>query len=151
MKNSHTPPAALLLSTSLLATGCAAPKPAKFRDLIPQSAEELNRQARESEWTIAVTVDAERRVFFRNEQVGTTEDVVTLKKRVRQVIESNKQKARELSGKEPDTTVSTVFLKAPDNMTYGDVSKVVEALKEAGGNPIGLQSESFTPEHNAPR
>ncbi|MET0649449.1 MAG: biopolymer transporter ExbD [Pyrinomonadaceae bacterium] len=148
MKNSHAP---LLLLASLLASGCASPKPANFRDLVPQSAEELNKQALESEWTILVTVDAERRVFFRKEQVGTTDDPGTLKERVRQVIERNRQKSRDLSGKEPDNTVSTVFLKAPDDMTYRDVLKVVEALKEAGGNPIGLQSENAPREHNPSR
>ncbi|HEX7313500.1 MAG TPA: biopolymer transporter ExbD [Pyrinomonadaceae bacterium] len=139
MRNSHARLLLLFLLASLLAPGCAPRKPANFRDLVPQSPEQLNEMAKESEWTILVTVDAERRVFFRKEQVGTTEDVGTLKERVRQVIESNRQKARELSGKEPDNTVSTVFLKAPDGMTYGEVSKVVDALKEAGGNPIGLQ------------
>ena len=140
MKNSHAP-LLLLTLTSLLASGCV-PRPAKFRTLVPQPSEELNAMAKESEWTILVTVDEERRVFFRKEQVGTTEDVGTLKERVQQVIERNRQKARELSGKEPDNTVSTVFLQAPSNMRYGDVSKVVEALKAAGGNPVGLQMEN---------
>lgn len=148
MKNSHAP---LLLLVSLLASGCAPVKPAKFRDLVPQSSEELNAMAKESELTILVIVDAERRIFFRNEQVGTTEDVGMMKERVRQVIERNKQKARDRSGKEPDTTFSTVFLKVPGDITYGDVSKVIEALKEAGGKPIGLQTEDAPPQQNAPR
>jgi biopolymer transport protein ExbD len=139
MSNSHVP---LLLLASLLASGCAAQKPANFRDLVPQSAEELNKAAQESELMIIVTVDAERRVFFKKEQVGTTEDVGTLKERVQQAIERNRQRARELSNKEPDTAVSTVFLKAPSDMTYGEVSKVVEALKAAGGNPVGLQTDN---------
>ena len=138
MKNSHAP---LLLLAMLLASGCAARKPANFRDLVPQSPEELNRLAKESEWTILVTVDAERRVFFRKEQVGTTENVGPLKERVQQAIEKNRQKARERGDEELFKSSSTVFITAPHDMTYGDVSKVVEAVKAAGGSPVGLQRD----------
>jgi biopolymer transport protein ExbD len=136
MKNSHVP---LLLITSLLASGCAPPKPAKFRALVPQSSEELNKMARESEWTILVTVDAERRVFFRKEQVGTTDDVGPLKERVQQVIEKHRQKARDDGDEEMVKSASTVFICAPPDLIYRDASKVIGALKEAGGSPIGLQ------------
>ena len=139
MKNSHAP---LLLLVSLLASGCVPQKPANFRDLVPQSAEELNKQAKESDWTILVTVDAERRVFFRKEQVGTCDDVGPLEERVRQAIERNRQSARDHGNEESLKSANTVFLSAPDNLTYGDVSKVVEALKKAGGDPIGLQMEN---------
>ena len=142
MKSSYAP---LLLLASLVVSGCAPRKPANFRELVPESPEKLHAMSRESEWTILVTVDAERKVFFRKEQVGTTDDVGQLKERVRQVIEKNRQAALDKGDKELAANVSTVFLSAPPNLTYRDVSKVVDALKEAGGNPIGLQ------ESNAPR
>ena len=138
MKNSHAP---LLLLVSLLVSGCAAQKPANFRDLVPQRAEELNAQAKESEWTILVTIDAEQRVFFRKEQVGTCDDVGPLEERVRQVIERNRQKARDQGDEEMVKSAGTVFISAPDGLKYGDVSKVVDALKKAGGSPIGIQTQ----------
>lgn len=33
----------------------------------------------------------------------------------------------------------TVFIKAPHNLSYGEVAKVVDAVKTAGASPIGLQ------------
>lgn len=138
MKNSHL---SLLLLALLLASGCAPRKPANFRELVPQSAEELNKMARESDWNITVIVDTERRVFFRKEQVGTTENVGLLKERVQQAIEKNRQAARDYKDEEMLKFASTVFVQAPPNMTYGEVSKVVETLKQAGGDPIGLQMQ----------
>lgn len=142
MKNSHAPLAALLLSASLLTTNCAAPKPANFRDLVPQSAEELNKLARESEWTILIIVDAERRVFFRKEQVGTSEDVGPLKERVRQVIEKNRQAALDKGNNESAVSASTVFICASPDLKYGDIVKAVDAVKEAGGNPVGISTSN---------
>ena len=140
MKNSHAAPPLLLLA-SLLASGCAPIKPAKFRTLVPQSSEELNAAAKESELFILVTVDAERRVFFRKEQVGTTDDVGPLKERVRQVIEKNRQAVRARGNEELIKGVGAVFICAQPDLSYRDVSKVIDALKEAGGDPIGLQTE----------
>src|ERR1044072_2382035 len=135
MKKTH----ALLLIASLLASGCASQKPANFRDLVPQSPEKLNELARESEWMILVTVDAERRVFFKKEQVGTTDNVGPLKERVQQTIEKNRQKARDQGNEEMVKSASTIFICAPPDFKYGDMEKVVAAAKEGGGSHVGLQ------------
>ena len=37
----------------------------------------------------------------------------------------------------------TVFIKAPRSIPYGDVTKVIDALKGAGANPIGLQLDDL--------
>jgi biopolymer transport protein TolR len=37
----------------------------------------------------------------------------------------------------------TVFIKAPRSIAYGQVTKVVDALKGAGADPIGLQLDSL--------
>lgn len=37
----------------------------------------------------------------------------------------------------------TVFIKAPKNLPYGEVAKVVDAVKLAGANPIGLQIDKL--------
>lgn len=37
----------------------------------------------------------------------------------------------------------TVFIKAPKNMPYGEVTKVVDAVKLAGASPIGLQIDKL--------
>lgn len=37
----------------------------------------------------------------------------------------------------------TVFIKAPRSLPYGDVAKVIDGLKGAGANPIGLQVDNL--------
>ena len=37
----------------------------------------------------------------------------------------------------------TVFIKAPTKMKYGDVVKVIDAVKGAGANPVGLQVDDL--------
>jgi biopolymer transport protein ExbD len=36
-----------------------------------------------------------------------------------------------------------VFIKAPQSMAYGEVVKVIDVVKDAGGSPIGLQIEGL--------
>jgi biopolymer transport protein ExbD len=37
----------------------------------------------------------------------------------------------------------TVFIKAPRNLPYGEVAKVVDTIKLAGAYPIGLQIDGL--------
>jgi biopolymer transport protein ExbD len=37
----------------------------------------------------------------------------------------------------------TVFIKAPRAISYGEVAKLIDALKGAGANPVGLQLDSL--------
>jgi len=37
----------------------------------------------------------------------------------------------------------TVFIKAPRSIAYGDVAKVIDGVKGAGANPIGLQLDNL--------
>jgi biopolymer transport protein ExbD len=37
----------------------------------------------------------------------------------------------------------TVFIKAPRTLTYGNVVKVIDAIKGAGANPVGLQVDGL--------
>ena len=44
----------------------------------------------------------------------------------------------------PDQRIEkTVFIKAPENFKYGDVVKVIDAVKGAGADPVGLQTEAL--------
>jgi biopolymer transport protein ExbD len=36
-----------------------------------------------------------------------------------------------------------VFIKAPKNLPYGDVAKVVDAVKISGASPISLQIDAL--------
>ena len=44
---------------------------------------------------------------------------------------------------ESEKIEKTVFIKAPRNLPYGEVAKVVDSVKLAGANPIGLQIDNL--------
>ena len=37
----------------------------------------------------------------------------------------------------------TVFIKAPRSISYGEVTKIIDVIKGAGADPIGLQLDSL--------
>ena len=39
----------------------------------------------------------------------------------------------------------TVFVKAPRSISYGEVARVIDAVKGAGANPVGLQIDELEP------
>ena len=44
----------------------------------------------------------------------------------------------------PDSRIEkTVFIKAPESFHYGDVVKIIDAVKGAGSDPVGLQTEAL--------
>ena len=45
--------------------------------------------------------------------------------------------------KEEDKIEKTVFVKAPRSLPYGEVVKVIDAIKGAGANPVGLQVDDL--------
>ncbi|MBL8168086.1 MAG: biopolymer transporter ExbD [Acidobacteria bacterium] len=46
-----------------------------------------------------------------------------------------------LNGRPADR--KAVFIKAPQRLAYGEVVKVIDVVKQAGGQPIGLQIEGL--------
>ena len=42
-----------------------------------------------------------------------------------------------------DRIEKTVFIKAPRSIPYGEVTKVIDALKGAGADPVGLQLDGL--------
>jgi len=55
--------------------------------------------------------------------------------------ELNKELHIALDGRPGDK--KRVFVKAPETIPYGEVVKVIDVIKEAGGAPIGLQIEGL--------
>jgi biopolymer transport protein ExbD len=144
MKNSHV--LAVVVSAALTPLiGCSPSKRAEFRELAPQKAEELAKAAEQSPLTITVTIDKEHNVFLKDERAGTTTDVTPLKEKLAPALEKRKEAYRASvkegtsSTEEASRGEKVVFVRAPSSFKYGEVVKVVEAIKAVGGEPIGVQ------------
>jgi biopolymer transport protein ExbD len=89
---------------------------------------------------VAVNADSSLRL-------NLTDDLGTIDESER-LIESLKTEfaKREREGIMRDGTneiEKTVFIKAPKNLNYGSVAKVVDAVKMSGAAPIGLQIDNL--------
>ena len=138
--------AAGLLGTLTLMPGCTAQKPKEFKELASEVAknQDLRAAASKSDLIITVTIDNEHRVFLGNERVGTAEEVGPLKEKLVQALE-RREKAYQVgaTGATPDSNERpgrrVIFVRAPSSFKYGEVVKVLEAIKAAGGEPVGVQ------------
>jgi biopolymer transport protein ExbD len=82
--------------------------------------------------------------------MGSVNDTTPLANKLAQVFRERKETRAYKVGMETAANVSeeeriekTVFVKAPRTMKYGDVVKVIDAIKGAGANPVGLQVDDL--------
>jgi biopolymer transport protein ExbD len=116
-------------------------KPARFETKIP-SESNPNDRVNPHPLAIVVSVSPDLTLKINNEKVLTplaepTNLIATL---------SEKFTERALNGVlRPGTNEveKTVFIKAPRTLPYGEVAKVVDAVKQAGASPIGLQVDNL--------
>lgn len=115
----------------------AAPlKPHRFLAKLP--APPVNRDLPPHPLTLVVTIQPDRTLKLNNEStdMGTVDDPSPLALTLTKLFEA---RARNYSYR-PE---KTVFIKAPRNIRYGDVTRVLDGLKATGADPIGLQLDDL--------
>jgi biopolymer transport protein TolR len=131
-------------------------KPARFKTLVPEKSDELQAEAKQSPRTLTVGVTKDMKVTLMRGADKIAEASVndtaplssTLAKefadrRARSDWKLGFENRPELSA--DDRIEKTVFVKAPQSLKYGEVVKVIDAIKSAGANPVGLQTELLEP------
>ena len=126
-------------------------RPARFKTLVPEKSDELSSAAKQSPRTLSVTIAKDLKVTLTRGQTQIAEASVNdpgpiaaaLAQEFKHRRETNDWKMGfESSTLPPDERIEkTVFLKAPQSFNYGEVVKVIDAVKGAGANPVGLQTE----------
>jgi len=126
----------LILLSALLLAGCAS-RPANFKELARGAAanENVVKLGIDPTRATLVVVDRQRKIFFKNEYVGTLDNPGPLAEKVRQAVEQERAAAK---GGEAAAHASVVFFCAPADFKYGDVAGVRDLIKETGGNPVGI-------------
>lgn len=119
-------------------------KPSRFAAQVPAEPKEEDtvNKPKPNPLTLVVSITgAERKIRLNQDDMGDITDTSALGNRLSQVF-----KDREGQGvfKEGTNEVEkTVFIKAPRLVKYGDVVKVIDAVKGAGATPIGLQIDDL--------
>jgi len=131
-----TPLIDVLLVLLIIFMVVAPLRPNSFRAKVPSEPDPTSPAMPDGR-TLVVTISRELDLSLNNEKgLGTVDAPDALIARMRSVFSQ-----REQNGMidEHGNVVKVVFLKAPKNIGYGSVVKVIDAVKQAGGDPLALQ------------
>lgn len=126
-------------------------RPTRFKALIPQPPTEQEHVI-PNPLTLVVTIDNESQ-FSLNQQygMGSVDDMGKLSAELSRTFQRRKEmgvyRPTFAGGADPsegDRIEKTVFIKAPRSLAYGEVAKVIDGIKGAGANPVGLQIDDLT-------
>lgn len=123
-------------------------KPTDFKTKIPQEPEQSGKT---NDKTLVVALHSDFSLRLNTEKdLGTVEEPEKLIARLSQVFKERAENrvyaenalfAENLS--ENEKIEKTVFIKAPRNIEYGSVAKLIDAVKISGANPISLQIDDL--------
>ena len=127
-------------------------KPSRFQADIPTQRdpnEDLS-QLKPNPLTLVVTISNDLQLKLNADPIGSVNDTSPLSQRLAQLFQQRKEThaykpGMETRGDVPeaDRIEKTVFVKAPRSLKYGDVVKVIDAIKGAGASPVGLQVDDL--------
>ena len=101
--------------------------------------------------TLVVAIEPDRTLKLNNlSDMGTVDNLSPLTAKLISIFEERtKQRAyrsdmlARLDLPERERIEKTVFIKAPRNLKYGEVVRVMDGLKATGADPIGLQLDAL--------
>jgi biopolymer transport protein ExbD len=127
-------------------------KPSRFQADIPTQRdpnEDLSK-LKPNPLTLVVSISNDLQLKLNQDSMGSVNDTGPLSQKLVQVFQQRKEQHAYKPGMETRTEIpedqrieKTVFIKAPRSLKYGDVVKVIDALKGAGANPVGLQVDDL--------
>jgi len=118
-------------------------KPSRFEAKVPAEPKPDDQTvAKPNPLTLVVAVNkADMKLLLNNQEAGNISDASSLTNQLSEIF-----KGRDANGvfREGTNEVEkTVFIKSPRSVKYGDVVKVIDAVKLAGAQPIGLQIDDL--------
>ena len=145
-----TPLIDVLLVLLIIFMVAAPMKPHRFVAKLP-SIPDNNPEIRANINTLVVTIQPDRTLKLNNESdMGTVDNLVPLTTKLRSVFDErlrNRAFRFDLIARVdlPDfqRVEKTIFIKAPRTIPYGEVARVLDGLKGAGAEPIGLQLDDL--------
>jgi biopolymer transport protein ExbD len=127
-------------------------KPSRFKADIPTQRdpnEDLS-QLKPNPLTLVVSISPDLQLKLNQDSMGSVNDTGALSVRLQQVFLQRKELRAYKPGMETRSDLpederieKTVFVKAPRSLHYGEVVKVIDAIKGAGANPVGLQVDDL--------
>jgi biopolymer transport protein ExbD len=127
-------------------------KPSRFKADIPTQRDpnEDVSQLKPNPLTLVVTIGQDLQLKLNQVVMGSVNDPSALSAKLQQTFALRREQHAYKVGMETATNIpedqrieKTVFVKAPRALKYGEVVKVIDAIKGAGANPVGLQVDDL--------
>ncbi len=127
-------------------------KPSRFKADIPTQRDpnENIQNLKPNPLTLVVSISTDLQIKLNQDLMGSVNDPSALAAKLQQVFQQRKEQRAYKVGMESRSDVpedqrieKTVFVKAPRALHYGDVVKVIDAIKGAGASPVGLQVDDL--------
>lgn len=136
-----TPLIDVLLVLLIIFMVIAPTKPTAFKAKVPaEPTGNVKLPPHPNALIVAVKSDSSLQLN-REEGLGTVDDSERLIAMLKDVFNQREQAGIMRTG--TNEIEKTVFIKAPKNLNYGSVAKVVDAVKVSGAAPIGLQIDDL--------
>ena len=145
-----TPLIDVLLVVLIIFMVAAPLRPASFKAQLPAQ-RDPDPTLRAHDRTLVVIIESDRSLRLNAlTEMGTVDDPSKLSSRLSSLFAertANRAYRDDMISRfdvaEADRIEKTVFIKAPRFLAYGEVTKVIDALKGAGANPVGLQLDEL--------
>ena len=145
-----TPLIDVLLVLLIIFMVAAPMKPHRFLSKVPSMPQD-RQDVHPYIYTLVVTIQQDRTLKLNNlSEMGTVDDLSPLSSKLRTIFEERTQQRAyrpdmlaRLDVPESERIEKTVFIKAPRNIPYGEVIRVMDGLKATGAAPIGLQLDAL--------
>jgi biopolymer transport protein ExbD len=127
-------------------------KPSRFKADIPtqRDPDEDLSKLKPNPLTLVVSIAPDLQIKLNQDSLGSVNDTTPLSTKLVQVFRERKEQRAYKVGMETRSDLPeeerierTVFVKAPRTAKYGDVVKVIDAIKGAGASPVGLQVDDL--------
>jgi len=119
-------------------------KPSRFEAKVPaEPKDEPQALVKPNPLTLVVSINKETKVVtLNNEAFGDVSDTEKLGNKLLEIFKQREDNGVLREG--TNEVEKTLFIKSPKSVRYGDVVKVIDAVKAAGASPIGLQIDDLT-------
>jgi biopolymer transport protein ExbD len=118
-------------------------KPSRFEAKVPSEPDPNQdlSQIKPNPLTLVVTISNDLKLKLNQDDIGSVADTTPLSQRLAGLFQQRKEQGAYKVG--TTEVEKTVFVKAPRSLKYGEVVKVIDAIKGAGANPVGLQVDDL--------
>jgi len=119
-------------------------KPSRFEAKVPaEPKDQQNVNVKPNPLTLVIAINKETKAITLNQDTfGDVSDTDKLNNKLKQVFKDRESQGVFREG--TNEIEKTVFIKSPKSIRYGDVVRVIDAAKEAGASPIGLQVDDLS-------